>query len=303
MPMNDNNVSQNYILQKINQGVTAAAVMGNDAPPSHSKWRYSNLVGLGIVEPKKPIEKHWTYSEGQRGMYGEDDEVMDDAPREPSELGLHYENQYKPPNHQQAAPRQDALRQDALRQDVLRQDALRQDALRQDVLRQDAPRQDSLRQDSLRQDSLRQDSLRQGALRQDVPRHDIPRQDTPRLYRNDDLKLAKDTSAKPNIAEVTFRLVGSGFRRAEALIVDINSSNSTDMSSSYYPNSSSSSPASANSPSTPDDPLLSPLLELNEALTSQVKTVKSSKSSDSVKAKPDNGGWKESWAQGYADIW
>jgi len=251
--------------REINQGgVTAADVLGSDAPPSHATWRYSNLVALGYVEHKKPTETH---SEAQKGNVRED-EMMDDAPREPSELGPYYGNQYVPPNRQLTAPRQDMLRQDALRQDMLRQDV------------------------------VRQDSLRQVALRQDTP------QDTPRIYKNDDSKqIAKDTSAKSNIAEVSFRLVGSGFRRTEALIVDINTSNSTDVASSYYPNSSSSSPASANSPSTPDDPLLSPLLELNEALMSQVKTVKSSKSSDLVKAKPDKGGWKENWAQGYADIW
>ncbi|CAG8555068.1 1275_t:CDS:2 [Paraglomus brasilianum] len=35
-------------------GVTAADVLGSDAPPPYATWRYSNLVALGIVEPKPP---------------------------------------------------------------------------------------------------------------------------------------------------------------------------------------------------------------------------------------------------------
>ena len=69
--------------------------MGNDVPSSYSTWRYSNLVALGIVEPKKPFEKHWTYSEAQKGMndYVREDEVMNDAPQEPLGLELRHENQ------------------------------------------------------------------------------------------------------------------------------------------------------------------------------------------------------------------
>ncbi|CAG8635353.1 4026_t:CDS:2, partial [Paraglomus brasilianum] len=39
---------------KETSGVTAADVLGSDAPSSYATWRYSNLVALGIVEPKKP---------------------------------------------------------------------------------------------------------------------------------------------------------------------------------------------------------------------------------------------------------
>jgi len=56
--------------------------------------------------------------------------------------------------------------------------------------------------------------------------------------------------------------VGNCFRRADALIVDINPSSSTDTVP--PPNSSSSNPT---------DMLLGPLFELNEALASQRKTM------------------------------
>ncbi|CAG8483160.1 5281_t:CDS:2 [Paraglomus brasilianum] len=326
--ISDNNRNSREIKETSGEEFTAAAVLGSDVPPEKETFRYWNVVGLGIVEPKKPFEKHWTHSEAQKNINSrEDDEVMNDT-QEPSELVPRHENQYKPFSNRQDAPRHDAPRQDAPRQDAPRQDASWHDAPRQDVPRsrqdaprqntswqdaprqntswQDAPRQDVSWQDAPRQDASWQDAPRQDASWQDAPRQDASRQDA-RQYRNDNIKRSsKDAPAKSNIAEVTFRLVGSGFRRAEALIVDINSSNSPNMSSSYYPNSSSSSPASVNSPSTPDDPLLSPLLELNEALMSQVKTMKtqdSSKGPDLVKAKPDKGGWKENWAQGYGNIW
>ena len=88
---------KNYILQKIKETsgeeFTAAAVLGSDVPPEKETFRYWNVVGLGIVEPKKPFEKHWTHSEAQKNINSrEDDEVMNDT-QEPSELVPRHENQ------------------------------------------------------------------------------------------------------------------------------------------------------------------------------------------------------------------